>query len=676
MLCEAKPWLQVHKTMPTELNINWDGGSENRNKVLYACMEHLAGKYMTELGFTSVLVTRLPVGHTHNDNDQEFGIIDGYFHRKEGEVHATSWPDYVKGATNSLTKRQWKSTAHLPIDDKGTPEFILLGAVFDMDSWITPHLNKDFSRYASTKDWMGGEYILDNGRAKGFDEANLPKREKVRSAKSYIMQFFKAGGGIWHRCAPRMVTPDKWWPANADTINPVGKDDNGKELYGYSVLIEEPTVEGPGLSAPYLLEAPEYYDKQKKALSGLQGIEEWRWITAEGTEANMRYMDARPKSEGDTVTSDMFVLPEWNFEMIRQARFPGDSIVERPVPPPKFDVTQMLPMRYDPVCGTSQALKELVQYNKDFETATTILGTKREVANYKTKEWVMFTDVELVLPEEVKDIKFKWLPLTLGKVSVVNTEHNTLTMDVYHADSYGDKFYVWKVRNKVLSVVVPVPNCVLSTWCGKKVSVTNQDKLTKTTLDALFVLVIARYEEFKNKQAATGTWLSDAGISGQPYDQVGKVVRQIFFLNKEKTWFNGKVVEYKEKAVTWSVTWEDEESSMLTLSQLISALKDGMAHQAGTSTSNEAEINTPPKGPKTNPFISLGDDTTDTEDEDNGDEDTCSDSNDGSDNEILFKRSRKRAKVECFDDGSESDSDYNSDNDNLTFRTNNIRKRG
>ena len=70
-------WKQRHGYYPTEMYIQIDGGPENANEyVLHHC-EHLVAKRMAR----KILLTRLPVGHTHDDIDGCFGIIWKYWYK-------------------------------------------------------------------------------------------------------------------------------------------------------------------------------------------------------------------------------------------------------------------------------------------------------------------------------------------------------------------------------------------------------------------------------------------------------------------------------------------------------------------------------------------------------------------------------------------------------------------
>ncbi len=57
--------------------IQVDGGSENANKYFLAALEFLFIKRLVQ----RIILTRLPVGHTHEDIDACFGTIASWFQR-------------------------------------------------------------------------------------------------------------------------------------------------------------------------------------------------------------------------------------------------------------------------------------------------------------------------------------------------------------------------------------------------------------------------------------------------------------------------------------------------------------------------------------------------------------------------------------------------------------------
>lgn len=63
--------LEKGNALPDIIYIQIDGGSENIAKTVYAAIEHLVFKKLCK----EIIVTRLPVGHTHEDIDSRFGKV-------------------------------------------------------------------------------------------------------------------------------------------------------------------------------------------------------------------------------------------------------------------------------------------------------------------------------------------------------------------------------------------------------------------------------------------------------------------------------------------------------------------------------------------------------------------------------------------------------------------------
>ncbi len=57
--------------MPDTIYYQVDGGSENTAKVMYGIAELLVAKGIV----VNLLITRLPVGHSHEDIDSKFSLI-------------------------------------------------------------------------------------------------------------------------------------------------------------------------------------------------------------------------------------------------------------------------------------------------------------------------------------------------------------------------------------------------------------------------------------------------------------------------------------------------------------------------------------------------------------------------------------------------------------------------
>ena len=57
--------------LPDTIFYQIDGGSENIDKRVFAVCKLLVAKWLT----CKVVLTRLPVGHTHEDIDARFGVL-------------------------------------------------------------------------------------------------------------------------------------------------------------------------------------------------------------------------------------------------------------------------------------------------------------------------------------------------------------------------------------------------------------------------------------------------------------------------------------------------------------------------------------------------------------------------------------------------------------------------
>ena len=72
ILAQLEDWKNHHEgRYPEELFIQVDGGSENANQYILCLMELLVVKRIVRI----INLTRLPVGHTHDDIDACFGHL-------------------------------------------------------------------------------------------------------------------------------------------------------------------------------------------------------------------------------------------------------------------------------------------------------------------------------------------------------------------------------------------------------------------------------------------------------------------------------------------------------------------------------------------------------------------------------------------------------------------------
>ena len=67
-LLELENWKEKKKRYPRKVYWQVDGGSENSNKIVLALAEYL----VAETPIEEMYVTRLPVGHTHEDIDARY----------------------------------------------------------------------------------------------------------------------------------------------------------------------------------------------------------------------------------------------------------------------------------------------------------------------------------------------------------------------------------------------------------------------------------------------------------------------------------------------------------------------------------------------------------------------------------------------------------------------------
>ena len=113
---------------PTTLDLQLDGGPENKSKVFLAFCALLVARRL----FTQVRVTRLPVGHTHEDIDSIFALI----WQKVKRSFCFTPNDYealIRDATRSKGKKQFVEDVFM------VPDFV---------RFLTPFVDSGFSHFA------------------------------------------------------------------------------------------------------------------------------------------------------------------------------------------------------------------------------------------------------------------------------------------------------------------------------------------------------------------------------------------------------------------------------------------------------------------------------------------------------------------------------------------------
>jgi hypothetical protein len=126
-------------TLPPVLKINIDGGAENWNVTTFAFLSHL----VTAGVFKSVMPSRLPVGHTHNDQDQVFS-------RYSTGLHGTKTMDTGRA---SATPAEWEQTLrNCSATAAGQTEVVWMSSVFDFDSYYAGKL-ENLGKYGASTQW-------------------------------------------------------------------------------------------------------------------------------------------------------------------------------------------------------------------------------------------------------------------------------------------------------------------------------------------------------------------------------------------------------------------------------------------------------------------------------------------------------------------------------------------
>ena len=117
------------ETLPETLHVQVDGGKENANKYVLAVLSYLLAVRFG--GVRKIIITRLPVGHTHEDIDGIFGIISKYI---------------VK--LHLITPQAYKRAIYDALRRKGSLQYLVV------DIWVIPNyclffldcIDKNFGR--------------------------------------------------------------------------------------------------------------------------------------------------------------------------------------------------------------------------------------------------------------------------------------------------------------------------------------------------------------------------------------------------------------------------------------------------------------------------------------------------------------------------------------------------
>jgi len=117
--------------LPSTIYYQMDGGSENANKYLLLFCELLIISGLTE----HIYLTRLPVGHTHEDIDGKFAKI--WKHARNRHIHTPM--EYRELIITALTPSKLDDAKSIPVS------VIDLFAIPDYKRYIADHIDKKFS---------------------------------------------------------------------------------------------------------------------------------------------------------------------------------------------------------------------------------------------------------------------------------------------------------------------------------------------------------------------------------------------------------------------------------------------------------------------------------------------------------------------------------------------------
>ena len=131
--------------MPQRLFIHVDGGSENWNVDVFAVGAYLASARV----FREVVVSRLPVGHTHGKVDQFFSTISKGLHGDDSK----------DTGRKSFTPQQWTKTVESCFL-KQKPAVVWVNSAWAFDDLFAPVLAR-LKNYGATRQWThGGDACL------------------------------------------------------------------------------------------------------------------------------------------------------------------------------------------------------------------------------------------------------------------------------------------------------------------------------------------------------------------------------------------------------------------------------------------------------------------------------------------------------------------------------------
>ena len=140
LLSELEKWRDCYQqNFPQTWYIQIDGGSENANKYLLAALEYIVAKRVVQ----KIVLTRLPVRHTHEDIDACFGVIAAWYGR-----HIVHTPqEYTQSIEAALGAESSKRKCKV-VDVFVVPNY---------QEFFAPFIDRDFKRLHKME-WTQHQY--------------------------------------------------------------------------------------------------------------------------------------------------------------------------------------------------------------------------------------------------------------------------------------------------------------------------------------------------------------------------------------------------------------------------------------------------------------------------------------------------------------------------------------
>jgi len=148
--------------LPEHMHWQMDGGSENWNKTVFGFCAYLVSIDV----FKTIVLNRLPPGHTHEDIDGWYGLISRYFRGQRKGSTRTGGHDALDPAAfqaGVLAASNVKVT-----DDARKAQCVWMQSVYNCDDWLQPCLSSALSGYGPGQVWMetpDGDHFLSTKRS-------------------------------------------------------------------------------------------------------------------------------------------------------------------------------------------------------------------------------------------------------------------------------------------------------------------------------------------------------------------------------------------------------------------------------------------------------------------------------------------------------------------------------